>query len=744
MNEVPRTKNEERRTKSGVAIILVLGMLALLMIMATTFSITMRVERTGAGGFVHNVKAENLVWAGIARAIDDIDYNMSDPNHPSYPTNAMYPTTWQTLTSGSGSGVSMAWGEALDYIPDAFGTLPGADWINIATGGGNVAKVAYLVVNCSGFLDANYVGGGTRSGGSSPREIQIDNFPSVVDLVALTNERNTHVRYETLKEFADLQNEDNGDGGLSATIPPNYFVSYSRYPDGVLEATYVTNLVSIGGEAALLNQNDIVNAMMNRLGFDVIDANFVYNNLLDYLDADNVPSSLSGAYTEPVPMINEIVVEVGADAVGCGTDLYVEWLYPFTKANASQFDIIVELVSTWENTTVPGVPFITPLPPEDSTKTTGYNNNVEKYGESDFSGILMGVFPPGWANPGDELKVTVEVKAKVLLAGGAIVVDSVPAPWVNAPMQFNLTVNVGGPMVLATREAIDPRFNWDTASGIMWFDPVVAGVAAGDSRNAQNAITTMYLGMRQTDDAEIDETTLMYVSDAGELRSVGELGNLARSTRINPHTGTYDFFKTIRICDYDPPGPAPPHTAIRDKIYRVFTLETALNAVKRGQMNLNTYSSANPNIMQDLFNAVFLDTPLGFLNSARPLLTQFEVDDLRQAVDAWRLGGGYFENLDDFTTLNWTNIFTPGKNDFEIESLIANSSGLLGTRQNLFTIIVEANPSSLGMGAHAAETERVEWSPTKRAVVQVWRDPFEDAEGQHKTFIQSFRWLTDD
>jgi hypothetical protein len=36
------------------------------------------------------------------------------------------------------------------------------------------------------------------------------------------------------------------------------------------------------------------------------------------------------------------------------------------------------------------------------------------------------------------------------------------------------------------------------------------------------------------------------------------------------------------------------------------------------------------------------------------------------------------------------------------------------------------------------------WQSSQRAFVTVWRDPFPDAEGQNRCFVQDFRWITED
>ena len=59
--------------RSGVALIVVLGLVAILMIVSVTFTIHMRVERAGAANLRHSVIARQIVKGGLAAALMAID-----------------------------------------------------------------------------------------------------------------------------------------------------------------------------------------------------------------------------------------------------------------------------------------------------------------------------------------------------------------------------------------------------------------------------------------------------------------------------------------------------------------------------------------------------------------------------------------------------------------------------------------------------------------------------------------------
>ena len=87
MMEVPKMKTQNRtysRSKNGVALIIVLGLLAVLTLIAVAFAIAMRVERLAARNYVNNIRAEQMVQAGIVRAMETIDVTLSTNCYPDW------------------------------------------------------------------------------------------------------------------------------------------------------------------------------------------------------------------------------------------------------------------------------------------------------------------------------------------------------------------------------------------------------------------------------------------------------------------------------------------------------------------------------------------------------------------------------------------------------------------------------------------------------------------------------------
>ena len=101
-----------------------------------------------------------------------------------------------------------------------------------------------------------------------------------------------------------------------------------------------------------------------------------------------------------------------------------------------------------------------------------------------------------------------------------------------------------------------------------------------------------------------------------------------------------------------------------------------------------------------------------------------------------------FYNVSDLVDLDW-NLYFSNQPELNREAMLSYCYGLLGTRQNLFAIVVAATPVTTAMGRYAEHTKNVSDLGSKRAIVYVWRDPFPDASGRHKCFVQFFKWLVE-
>ncbi len=716
--------NFENR-RSGVAVIVVLGLLALLMVLGVAFSVTMRVERFGAGNYAYDVATKQVVWAGLARAIADLEKDIA---------NDMYPD-WDVLPSGTGGVTSLAFGEALDYVPgelQAVAATNNSEWIGLTNG-----ACAYLIVNCSHMVDVNR-DVKSREGGVSVDELQIDTFPSVASTNLFHKEHVDDVRYETLPELASLNTAVNGH---------DYFTTYSRYPLGILlnggTAGAVTSSVPLvplyGDENALAGRMDDIVAALN-VAVPDSDAAAIYLNLLDYIDEDCVPRDLSSECTERVPMINEIrmwqVDLLRSSDVECqvAAQINIENAYPFVSSVSHTF-------STEGSVAISLTPAVGPV----QTSIVNFSELVDYDNDEPDPYYLV------WTTP--QATFAIDATASnfsfsVQLQGITNIVNEPSGPYqaghpvdtVNVAAgssDFTIegagTIPATGDMVVAPTnlvswEAIDPRFNWIAGDDSMWLAPIDSTSlgAVDHTLGSENTWALDYFESRSGAGAsgtpQYEKSGEMHVSDRGHLLAVGELGNLLRSK-----PGANSDWETIRLFDQESDN----SVAERDEVLKYFTMST--DEVQRGLVNLN-----NP-VDAPTLDAVFTNMPAMF-NTDGPPIADADSVAIRNMITNWVDAGNAFYNVDDLAGLDWRGIPTfDTRSDLELESMLAYSAGLLGTRQNLFTIIVAEGAPAGGVGSRGSGETLI----GRRAVAEVWRDPFPTVDQRHKCFVRFFKWMDD-
>jgi len=757
-----------KRDRSGVAVIIVLGMLALLMMMGVAFSVSMRVERRSAGNYSHSVGTKNLIWAGLSRAMERIEDEMSQDGGYMFPPEDI----WVSENPGEQKiHVSLGRGEAMDYVP---GTLwdqvfdTRSEWVNFSVtwlSGGirstNVpGRFAYLILNCSDYIDANYIGDSNRLGGASVEELQLvdaaspnNGILSQADLDDFLDARDIDVRYETIQEQAGL-----------SEITNDYFVVYSRFPVGELidpggpNESVSSNLLYIG--AAVDGGNFVSKADFNKKMGEMLEADegikpspdrldYLYDAFVDYLDEDCIPTDLESPCTESVPMINEVYVNKpmitrypldSTTNYAFGALIDIETLYPFLKESEHKFnvegEVDIEIERSVLNTSVlSNMTFIVK-----SGYQTGDISVYKKAGgdpgtaDSKSPTIMMRF----GADSNSTFKVTLKV-SKLVVKGddpGATcddeIVDSVEGEFV---FEYDETgvLPFGAPVPLndiPSYEAVDPRFNWLVEVGGDGKPSQASHFKVCQTGNtidppATNSYAKWSFDLRAANIGRIERNGDMYVSDRKRLSSVGELGHLVRSQSLS------SFWQTLRL--FDQKGGS--NIAKRDHIFRYFTVSS--NSVARGSINLNSKD-------RDVLKTAFRNMPLNYPESGNPI-TDANVNKILDMISAYRDTKDFY-NVSDLVDLDWEANF-PGQSDLAREAMLAYSYGLLGTRQNLFVVIIAASPVTTGMGEYARHEKDVAALGSKRAIAYVWRDPYPEPKSdtndpeRHRCFVQFFKWL---
>lgn len=703
MSTVP---SKVSREKEGIALIMVIGLLALMMVLGVAFSVYMRTGRLAAGSFKNGIITRQLQAVALNRAMAAINDDL---------VNRAYPR-WDYLASvGTADDIdAITNANLLAWIPRGAlgsGSSPTAKWIDI-----NDGRVGYLIVNCSGLLDVNHSGNGFTVRGLGTNVNEIQKSSEVVDIAVLVSGR----PYETIQE---LGVKGHASGALGSQTVSN-LVCYSAFPYGYPGGTNLLPMADLSGDETALNGRhmEIVNGLIAS-GIAADQAEFVFMNLLDYVDPNNIPRNLASACTENVPMFNEI----------CVTNLYrffantnfdmrarisLEWFYPFVKSSDSSF--VIEYRVSFERALATPANF--PLP-------AGATNFIP-------SGYARGAsceapsvnFSIPITNYLAFVGAKVSLKAKINLRMHA---DDASGPVVDAsPADENLTIDLTMPVVTVPSpsgaanisvvndaECIDPRFNWEAPPSLQWsVRPTI------NSLTKTNAVTIRWLSLLDT-----DGYAGMYVANR-PLTSVSELTYLLRGQTIASPDCRWN---TIRLFDWT--SPSASHS--RDTVLDHFVIGT--NTLMKGFVNPNS-----GNI--DALTAVFEGMPInrypdeaGFVmtHPQAVALAEFWADTNQNPQRC------SFANLSDIghATNVFGSIVLNGLTPFQKESFFRNTAGLFNTRQQYFMILLfaQATKEIPFVGSRIVLDDLY-------GVAEVWRDPLPNASGIHPCIVRMVQQINKD
>ncbi len=696
------------RDRRGIALIIVLGLLALMVVMGVTFSIFMRTERVAAGSYRNDVQTRQLLHAALNRALADIDASTTNANYPS----------WSYRESGTNGGPLIQGATnapAMDWIPKAAlgpNPAPQPTWIDPVDPSGN-ARVGFLIVNCSGLVDANQHYGPPRGIGIDSSEIQADVLPDVKNVGTLA----ANAPYASVQELTAVGMSK---GALSSS--PVDLIDYSACPAGRYVGPgqpVATNLVDLKTASAA----DIKAALVSSLQVSGPAADFIYKNLQDYIDADCTPTDLNSPCTESVPMINEVQVQTqlttDPDAgvpPGCCmpvVTINAEWFYPFVKASANSFQIkptitIKENAPAFKVTAIPADPVDSEYKPG-LTKSPGSPPHAVTF-------ATTGAFLTNAAHLNEKMSFTITVRLQVLQGG-------TPVDDVSTPITIQTSeITVPSTEVMTDgAECIDPRFNWDGTDGLgQWitYKDVVQATGNAADKNGSieqiNAITRYWLA---SGDVTTDHHAEMFVADR-PLKLVSELSYLLRGDSLE------NQWNTIHLYDGGAGAPVDP-------VLDYFTVGTP----PKGRINPNTKQG-------DALTALMQDLPLDSYPE-EPGVTTVSGATLAAVTNWWMNAGavsGSITNLSDIGHL--TGLFAlPGITNLTYlhkEALFRNSAGLMAPRQQYFVILLFAQTTKVVPQV----TDKSVVAGT-RGIAEVWRDAYPNEAGRHPCVIRLYRLINE-
>ncbi|MFA7159551.1 MAG: hypothetical protein WC299_09635 [Kiritimatiellia bacterium] len=714
---------------SGIALIMVLGLLTVMVLMAVTFAISMRTERLAAGNAADTVRAREMVHAALARALSDLAVTLGTNGLNSHASGVRvgraYPIWSVTNSHTNVDGIARArWaytnalvkGDATNYVPGALlAAAMNADyannsnhWLPVESLAYNIfgqvietnlmGRVAYVILNCSGLLDANYAGSGSapRGMGTNPSEIAIANLDEIGAgrLGNFIDKRDDAVRFETMAHLNSI-------GSTAIDAPASNLFVYSRalpgYWDNALAC--VGTQVNLAGEATNLiaHQSYITNAFVS-IGFGQFEAGVLYSNLIDYVDDDLTPSNFEYC-VEAIPMINEIVVSNGVEVTAGSlattrkyrvfTDIFIETFFPFVKSEIAFFTLNV--TNTFSGTAGflhPQTPFTQNNVPV-SAGNYKYRIHIEK--------------PQFEAGTVNSITLIAAIDPKIQLG----------TPTVNGDIlrsSVSLTTTHDGSSIgrdnkAASYECLDPRFNYNPADAQQWRARVPAITASDAPLHDVNPWIFEWWAAHPDGDLDF----AMHVANE-PLESVAELGCLVY-TPASP-------WQTVKLY-----GPA------RQRVLDVFGIKKhssdafITNIIYRGLVN------PSPNVATDATAIVLADMPVNEYPGQSTFIKLSMDDDARPFVSRLYAGGS-FTNLSDVSLNLTSNDFTKADSEIKRESYFRNAFNLFNLRQNMFTIILEAQAASGG---------NLPRNPARqRAVVIVWRDPYTG-----EMFVRHIKWLED-
>ncbi len=244
--EMKKKRKTADRKRSGVALVVVLGLLALLMITVVAFTIMMRIERAGASNLCHAAAARHMARGALAYAVAAIDRDIGDAIYPPWsnrivrvrngtvrrdlrlPQDVFVSIDESVYASNRAVHARVLSEQAARYVPRALlpylemtadtagREIAPPEWIPVRDEHGSiVGRYAFTVLNTSGLLDANIVHhpSSNRWLGATPAEIRLhpDTQLDVIDADKFTTLRRQQGRYDALPELADLNEGLEGD-----------------------------------------------------------------------------------------------------------------------------------------------------------------------------------------------------------------------------------------------------------------------------------------------------------------------------------------------------------------------------------------------------------------------------------------------------------------------------------------------------------------------------------------------------
>ena len=680
-------KEEGFRSRRGAALLIVLGLLAVLSALALAFALRLRSARLSGRAVLAEERADELLGVALARAEAEIDRRMGSAVYPPFsafgssgaPGASSKPEA--SLDVAIGRGELPGAGSALRAAFDAAASSARRQTVR-SRDGRPLGDVGFVVLDLSGLIDANFVPGEalrpefvSELSHRPAVRFSPDGFSASTNsgTAFAENRDNAWRRFDSLRELYRL-NLRGAPNVFSRS--PRSFRTFSHCPE---EELGTRTLLEPGLKAARFV------ATLRKCGLSEREARIVWAQYLDYVDADDVPGDPTLPCAEAVPMVDEIGIENGAVSVrGAGSNatltvsgtLFVETWFPFEGRRPPR----------------PGFRFFfdgaegrVGLLPEGEAASNAVSATVTFSGAKSNGAFRVDRFafsgrcrlePTGSAILPSDVELRID---RIDETCSGVAIDRVES--------IRLVLSLSGVAPTISRSCADPRVNADFADSRCWTE------AGNPTPGGVNDLPSAYWG----EEAGLaDKGRLRLFVRNGPMRHPVELGRLSLG----------EPWRTL--CLY---GGDRPLQTVLDR----FATRASLAASRRAWANVNTPFS---NMLATVFcgipirklpgaTAAARTTPATARRLAENLLSRRRAPVRSVAYAGNALAGDFPEKG------KWS--------DVEKEAVVAGCVDRLLWRDALFAVVATARSGEDFDGDGRIGSGEV--SATRRAVWYLWRDP---------------------
>jgi hypothetical protein len=765
---------KKRKDREGIALVVVLGFLAVLTVMAVGMAISMRTERLASRSHIDMVKARLYCSAALADSMVWVEEYLSTTTWTNFLVAPCFregheqwaewywmlpsrdPISWpggpdlfkESFFDGIGTNF-------LPYVPIRYRyELPqssddterinamGVEWIHVTNkvSGDVEGRYMYMVFDCSAFVDVNYlrreIAPGFTPVGDWDMSTEMD-----MDMDAFLREREDDVRYESQRDVMDANGElvtsfnvgVGDDWFYFSYFPPMKRIRILR-ENNINRIEYMDDLAVGGDSAALLElprdeagisteKNNITDAF--RAFIERVDGLSAGQSWVDFHTANPVDEPLS--MDDMAEHLYELLLDfVDEDFTPEGNNFKRASIEPVPMVNELMISSNIANVELW-------CPFVGP---DDRRFDDSFEIRIEADGvKGSASGLQLDNWSSEVAPPGPK---RFQIQLDSVVTNDSFNVEIVVASAEGDLDKVELENLEAGKFA----QCNDPRFNHLRSQ---WLMNTASGTMDAVNQNADYSTPGIYLP---------DGDNLMYCANR-DLDCPGDLGYLP----VAP-------WRTIKLYeDWSKPG------IDMDPVLDYFTMQTEV-AFGMSNPNVGYTTGRSVSSMLDAFNqlgggymACYRDEPelySQFLFKNFAGLPDSGLDShkfARGIVFTFTNHGLAMVNPSDFGNILFhfpnagynRSILNNFKNrsanwrqnsELRIEHLLRRSSQLASMRQNLFIVCIWSQQLGEPSGG------RSDWNSypvlsEAQAVALVWRDPYPvaDADQRHPKFLRFMRWM---